>query len=302
MYPLIFSPFVKSALWGGERLAAEFGMENGAVAFLLSESKSGFTSVKNGSQKGKSLTEVYSEYKKDFFGEKFGADAQFPLKIKLIDAKDRLPICVSTRPRTVYIADAENDAQMICGFNADTTREEIEKRVNTNLLSSACLCANVKKGDMITIPAGTIHAIGRGILAFEIDCADEVCYAVTDYGRVDQNGKTLPVNPKKALEIMNFSKAPQFFSKIEDTMLFPFGTVADFGENDRYICSVVKLSGNMGIAEHDSFCSLIGVEGNLTLSYASGDMNITKGTSLLIPAGMNVKITGIGTFLCTRLK
>lgn len=303
MYPLLLEAPVKKTLWGGTRLTEEFSLESDSVtcgeAFMLSARQAEECTVKNGKFKGLTLDKVFKRFSDDF-GSKNASLHDFPVCIKLIDAKDNLPLTVSDRGCALYIADAAEDARIIYGFSRDLSDEEIRKRIKTNTLSAVCNYIKVNTGDMIPLPAGLFHAVGKGILAVAAEPADCRTYTVSDYGRADSAGEKAPLNIQKALEIIDLRAAPAVCGRIEDTMLYPFGTVTDLPVTEGFCCQLIKMDGNMGVFENESFVSMIILSGEVIMSYATGTTRLAKGDSVLLPAGTKVKLTGNADIICTH--
>ena len=87
-----------------------------------------------------------------------------------------------------YIMDCDEDAFVYCGFKEDITKEEIKTRIENHTITDVLNKIYVKKGDAIYIPAGTVHAIGSGILICEIQQSSNSTYRLYDYDRKDKDG------------------------------------------------------------------------------------------------------------------
>lgn len=141
----------------------------------------------------------------------------YPLLIKIIQANDKLSVQVHPNdelalklegPGNVgktecwYVLDAEPDSKLVYGIKKDASREELEKAINENRLESYLEYANVKKGDFIFIPAGTVHAIGGGLRLLEVQQSCDLTYRLYDWGRGREVHvqKSLDVISKKPLE------------------------------------------------------------------------------------------------------
>ena len=188
-YPLLLKPVIKDYLWGGTRLKTEFGFETdkeiAAEGWMLSCHKDGTNTVENGIYAGKPLDEVLSLW---------GYEEKFPILIKLIDAKDRLSVQVHPdntyaleneeeygKTEMWYVVDCEEGAQLIYGFNKKISRSEFEERIKNNTLDEVMNYVPVKKGDVFFIKAGTLHAIGKGILIAEIHFKRRKLFLIKGY-------------------------------------------------------------------------------------------------------------------------
>lgn len=126
----------------------------------------------------------------------------FPLLIKLIDAQDALSIQVHPNDKLAlerhnsygktemwYVIDSEKDAELCLGFNRPVTKEEYLRHVADGTLADILARMPVKPDNAYFIPAGAIHAIGKGILIAEIQQTSDITYRVFDWNRADKNGK-----------------------------------------------------------------------------------------------------------------
>lgn len=318
MYPLLLKAPVKDYLWGGTRLKDEFGLECdsdiAAEAWVLSCHQDGESIVKNGEFAGGTLHEVLNTWGKNAIGNKAAQFPYFPILIKLIDAKDRLSLHVHPddeyaiknegeygKTKMWYVVDCEEGAQLIYGFNQDIGRGEFLERINTNTLSPVCNYVPVKKGDVFFIDAGTLHAVGKGILIAEIQQNSNTTYRVSDYGRLDANGKPRTLHIKQAVEVTDTTAQKQPYGNAGDVTLYPFGTVRELAKCDYFISELITMDGNIGLYEDESFVSLLILSGEVTLSYQSGIMHLKKGDSVFIPAKQKVKISGKAEIIYTHL-
>ena len=236
MYPLLLKPAMKDYLWGGTKLKDEWGFETdkdiAAEAWLLSCHKDGNGVVMNGTLKGKTFSEVLSLWGKEALGERAEKFSDFPILIKFIDAKQSLSVQVHPddeyalknegefgKNEMWYIVDCEEGAELIYGFKENISKEEFERRIKDNTLPEVCNYVPVKKGDVFFIEAGTLHAIGAGILICEVQQNSNSTYRVWDFGRVGADGKPRELHIDKALEYENDSMP--ISASVEIKKVFP---------------------------------------------------------------------------------
>ena len=318
MYPLLLKPSVKDYLWGGTRLLDEFGFEGdvqkAAEAWVFSCHKNGESIIKNGGFAGKKLSEAVAAWGKQGIGEKAAEFPYFPLLIKLIDAKDSLSIQVHPdneyalknegefgKTEMWYIVDCEEGAQLIYGFNKEIGKEEFRRRIKDNTLTEVCNYVPVKKGDVFFIDAGTLHAIGKGILIAEIQQNSNSTYRVSDYGRVGADGKPRELHIDKAIDVTKTCPPEQKYGAVGEVTLYPFGTSRRLAECELFTTDLLKLNGTAGICEKNSFVSLLVLDGNAVLSYPSGTMRLKKGDSVFVPANFKVTLTGTADIICSHM-
>ncbi len=318
MYPLLLSAPIKDFLWGGRRLLDEYGFkadcEKAAEAWVLSCHKNGESIVKNGEFAGLPLSEVLEKWGERGIGKNAAAFPYFPLLIKLIDAKDRLSIQVHPddeyalknegeygKTEMWYVVDCDEGAGLVYGFNRNISREEFERRIKDNTLTEVCNVVPVKKGDVFFIEAGTLHAIGKGILIAEIQQNSNTTYRVSDYGRLGADGKPRPLHVQKALDVTKTTTPTREYGDVGELTLYPFGMVRSLAKCNLFTTDLLSLNGTAGLYEKDSFMSLLILEGEANLSYPLGNMKVKKGDSVLIPANMRVILSGTAEVVCTQV-
>jgi mannose-6-phosphate isomerase len=106
-----------------------------------------------------------------------------------------------------YVLEAERDAHLVLGWNRDTTRGEYLERVQRGGLDELLRRISVKPGDIFYLPAGTMHAIGGGIVLFEVQQASDLTYRIYDYDRTGPDGRKRPLHVEKAADVLNYHRA-----------------------------------------------------------------------------------------------
>ncbi len=318
MYPLLLKAPLKDYLWGGRRLIDEFHFDSdkdiAAEGWMLSCHKDGNSLVRNGKFAGMTLQEALETWGKAALGKKCENFSYFPILIKLIDAKDRLSVQVHPddeyalfhegeygKTEMWYVVDCEEGAQLIYGFNQNISRGEFLERINNNNLSPVCNYVPVKKGDVFFIEAGTMHAIGKGILIAEVQQNSNTTYRVSDYGRLGADGKPRQLHIKQAVEVTKTQKPTKPYGDVGDVTIYPFGTVRELASCDYFVTELINLNGNVGIYDNDSFISLLVLDGEASLSYTGGMMRLKKGDSVFLPAGLKISLCGTSEMLYTHM-
>lgn len=318
MYPLLLKAPLKDYLWGGRRLIDEYGFESesekAAEAWMLSCHKDGNSIIRNGEFAGQTLQYAVEAWGKKALGKKAADFTYFPILIKLIDAKDRLSVQVHPDDKYAlanegeygktemwYVVDCDEDAKLIYGFNQDISQGEFMERITSNNLSPVCNYVPVKKGDVFFIEAGTMHAIGKGILIAEVQQNSNTTYRVSDYGRLGADGKPRQLHIKQAVEVTKTTKPTRAYGNIGDVTLYPFGQVRELATCQYFTTSLINLDGNVGIYDNDSFVSLLILSGEVSVSYTGGMMKLKKGDSLFLPAGLKARLSGTAEILYTHM-
>lgn len=226
LYPLRLERKLDHRLWGGSRLAAWFGLPQ-PWPTDLAESWQVYAEnrVLNGPLAGRTLAAIARDYGPTLLGtlspRHYGHD--FPLLAKFIDANDRLSIQVHPddayahtveahtgfhgKTEAWYIIAAEPGAGLVYGLRRATTPAEFRQAVAEGCLEELIHIVPVQAGDVIFVPAGTLHAINAGILLFEIQQTSDLTYRVYDYGRRDGQGRLRELHLDKALAVLDFRPA-----------------------------------------------------------------------------------------------
>ncbi len=235
-YPLEFEFVVKDYLWGGTRLTkwSRPLPEAGCLAesWEVSAHPNGMSYVKNGALKGQALADVVARDPDGILGKKRRGDA-FPFLVKLIDAKQNLSIQVHPdntaaakldppslgKNELWYVVDAPENAHLICDLKAEVTPEDLRTAIAEGRCEDELLFVPVKKGQVVNIPAGTVHAITEGLLICEIQQNSDVTYRLYDYNRKDKNGQTRELHVEEAIEVIRFGAQEQHvFSGAKETL------------------------------------------------------------------------------------
>ena len=285
IHPL--QPYLRSDLWGGTRLFS-YGKESEAVRNAGCISESWELSFTKG---GEATLQDGTPLPAAFGAADFGARAErfpfFPVLTKFIDAKKNLSVQVHPSDEYAlknegqfgkcemwYILEAEEGAGLYLGFERETTAEEVRAAALDGTVEGLLHFQPVKPGEVYFIPPGTVHAIGAGVLLFEIQQNSTLTYRLYDYKRRDKDGNERPLHLEKGLLVTNFSPyKPQAISGDDPALI---GTCSYF-ETRLY---KPNFTNSIKFEIKDSFVGLTCVRGE-------GDVNgqkITRGESVFIPA------------------
>lgn len=304
------SPAFKDYLWGGTKLRDKYGFECDldpiAEAWVLSCHKDGNSIAADGEYKGKTLAEIIEIEGARILGARAQRFEQFPLLIKLIDAKGNLSIQVHPtdeyalkheneygKTEMWYVVDCEEGSFLYYGFNREITAEEYKIRIENNTILEVLNKVEVKIGDCFFIEAGTVHAIGAGLLIAEIQQNSNSTYRVYDFGRVGADGKPRELHIEKAMAVSSLkpATAPVLHEDgSADTLL---GTCDYFTVKKHRFESGIEIE-----VDDSSFCSLLCVDGSVSVENTA----LKAGESVFIPAGFgSVTVLGCGTVLESRV-
>ncbi|MBR1811409.1 MAG: class I mannose-6-phosphate isomerase [Clostridia bacterium] len=311
------TPALKSTLWGGQRLKALYGgadMENIAESWVLSCHQAGPSVVTCGEYAGKTLDAVIRENGKAALGAHCKTEA-FPVLIKFIDAADKLSVQVHPddtyarvhenefgKTECWYILDCDPGAELIFGMEKTLTKAQFRACIEEQTLLDAVRHVKVKKGDFAFIPAGTLHAIGKGILLAEVQQSSDTTYRVYDYGRL-QNGKPRQLHIKKAVDVTDLTPSDPSLTPCGETTVLDGYTKTLLADCPYFTLYKADVNGTYtDAADADSFVSVVVTDGSGVYTDADGSLALQKGDSLFIPAGKgDFTITGAVEILRTSI-
>ena len=307
MYPLKFQPIVKDKIWGGHKLQEIFGKQpdglpNIGESWELSGYPTDASVVANGYLAGKTLPELIEKYRGQLVGERvynrFGN--KFPLLFKLIDANDDLSIQVHPNDDTAgkrhqsfgktemwYVLHAEPEASLIIGFTKKCTKKQYLEALEKGEVETLLQKVPVQAGDVFFIPAGLVHAIGRGVMVAEIQESSDVTYRIYDYKRTDEKGNERELHTAEALDVINFSASKNPKSH------YTLTTNADpqlLVSCEYFTTNILELDKprRMQNVPDGTFVVYMCLEGRLEISGGTSNVLFSKGETVMIPAGMDV--------------
>ncbi len=284
-------PSFKDYIWGGNKLKTIYNKQTNisplAESWELSAHKDGQSTIIGGEYDGKTLSEYIRLAGKEVLGENCSKFEFFPMLIKFIDAKQ--PLSVQVHPddnyalknensygktEMWYVIDCEEGAYLYFGVNKNLSKQEFEDRINSNTITEALNKVEVKKGDVFFIEAGTIHAIGAGILICEVQQNSNLTYRVYDYDRKDANGNGRELHIEKAIEVSTLS--PTIKQEFKSNKLCE----CEYFSCDKYIITdSLKQT-----ADTASFVSLTVLSGAGVVENNYSSTSFCAGDSLFIPA------------------
>ena len=305
LYPLKFKPIFKEKIWGGNKLNTILRKDlpqNKKIgeSWEISGVKDNISVVSNGQLAGNNLQELIEIYMGDLVGdrvfEKF--EIEFPLLIKFIDANKVLSIQVHPddelarqrhnafgKTEMWYIIQADKNSDIITGFKQEINKEQYQKYFREGKLTQILNIENAEAGDVFFIPAGRVHATGKGILLAEIQQTSDITYRIYDWDRKDKNGNSRELHIELALDAIDFTtydnyKTPYNKTKNQSVSIAEckyFRTnILDFNNSIEKDYSLV-----------DSFIIIMCLKGTLLIHNMNNKEQVNPGETVLIPASLD---------------
>lgn len=301
MEPLFMIPIYKDYIWGGTKLKdylqKEVPFETVAEAWEVSTNVAGVSEVEIEKGTKTTLKELFDNTEKriEIFGTKTKDMERFPLLIKFIDAKDNLSVQV--HPDDAYALEHENDtgktemwyimecdenASIICGLKETVTQEQIPDMITNGKLQNYLNKVPICKGDVIYIPAGTVHAILKGTLICEIQQNSNLTYRVYDWDRVGKDGKPRELHIKKAMDVIKQDKRQNITSTNGQEDICKMVMDCNYFKVD-----VLNVTENyQAKSNKDTFEAYMVVEGKGKLETKGKEYDIKIGESFILPASL----------------
>ncbi|HOQ01449.1 MAG TPA: class I mannose-6-phosphate isomerase [Acetivibrio clariflavus] len=306
LYPYKMMPIYKDYIWGGHNLRKlEKPAPEGKVAesWELSAISGSESIIANGPLQGKTLTEAIKKYGKSVLGEKIASDktnSALPVLLKFIDASDRISIQVHPdddyalkhehgklgKTEMWYIIDAEPDATVIHGFIENHDKEKIRQAILDEKHDGLYREFKVKKGDVVFIPAGTVHALNGGVVIAEIQQHSDLTYRLFDYNRTDAAGNKRPLHINKALDVLNYNSRKALFHGI--SLPYEKAGIKYLAISDYFCVKLIESKGapvEMTTTE-ESFTAFMFIQGEAEIISNGEKVHAGALETVLIPAFM----------------
>lgn len=333
LYPLLFAPVFKARVWGGRRLEAWFpDLPEGPIgeAWILSDHPQGRTPVSNGPLRGETLESLGARFGERLLGAAAArspgaertpgatgagpasGDGGFPLLFKLIDASADLSVQVHPgdgdpglppgergKDEMWVVLGADPGARVVHGLQAGVDAAAFRRAVTEGRTMGALRQVEVRTGDVLHVPPGTVHALGAGLVVAEIQQSSDVVYRVHDYGRPGLDGRPRELHVEEALRVARLAPAPEVSHPV------PAATNRwlEVCRTPHFAVSLARCDGRwrQGAARL-SFEALIAVRGSGSLLWSGGRESLPAGRAALIPAAVgDYALDGSFDVLRTRL-
>lgn len=298
MQPMTFVPLLKRLRWGGRRLGTILGKSIGpesdfAESWEICDHGNDQSLVASGPYRGRALSQLVIECGRELLGRHAGL-VQFPLLLKFLDASDRLSVQVHPNDEQARLYDpaergkteawviiaAEPGSVVYSGLKSGVTQQQLSTHILNGTVEDCLHRVSVSPGDCLFIPAGTVHAIGEGILLAEVQQSSDLTFRLFDWNRVGADGKPRALHPEQSLACIDFDRGPVDPVKpeaagpgIERLVRCPYFNIVR-----RSIATSTRL------APTDHCRILMVLEGSLEFDTDDGRQALKTGETLLVPA------------------
>lgn len=302
--PLRFRPLIKQAIWGGRRLADALGKslgpdDNYAESWEIVDHGNDQSVVVDGPWQGKTLGELYRDETAWLMGDGWNdlptTPTTFPLLFKFLDCNRVLSVQVHPNDAQGSLLDppdlgkteawvilhSEPESVIYAGLKPGVNRAALASHIEAGTTEQALHSFHPQVGDCVFIPAGTVHALGGGLLVAEIQQSSNTTFRLFDWNRTDASGRSRPLHIKESLNVTDYDRGP-----VDAVVPVVDGNQEQLVDCDKFQLTRV-VGGEVAIGGDDR-CHLISIiEGNAKLLHPNGETTIGVGDTVLLPAAMN---------------
>ena len=299
-YPLRFRPVFKRTIWGGRRLAEQLGKPIGpesdfAESWEIVDHGEDQSVVDGGPLDGNTLQQLISKHGDWLLGSGFRGSA-FPLLLKYLDCNRVLSVQVHPddeygakmpqpdlgKTEAWYIVAADPDSLVYAGLQPSVDRASLQEAIAAGQAEQALHSFHPEPGDVIYIPAGTVHALGAGLLVAEIQQSSDTTFRLFDWNRVDARGKARPLHLDQGLEVADYDSGPVAPRRYEPTQSGWQAMVS----SDKFQLHLLAL-GSARFGGDGKFHLITVPQGNATLVCGEESILLQTGETVMLPAAID---------------
>lgn len=303
--PLRFEPVLKRTIWGGRKLGDVLGKPLGdhtdyAESWEIVDHGADQSRVVGGDLTGRTLGELFNEHPQWLLGQHAQTD-RFPLLLKYLDCNRVLSVQVHpddayglkmTEPdlgktEAWYIVSADPGSLIYAGLKQGVGPKEMRAAVEEGKTENVLHSFHPDPGDCVFIPAGTVHALGAGLLVCEIQQSSDTTFRLFDWNRVNDQGESRPLHIEPSLEVTDYQSGPVRPRRVQADRS-GWQTLVDC---DKFVFRSLSIGSE--ILGGDNRMHLITVPaGSATITHQQREYTMTQGQTILLPAAISqVEVT-----------
>lgn len=304
LYPILLEPNLHATVWGSNRLTPWKNLpeqDHIGESWEVSGVDSSPSVIANGTWAGYSLPDVIQKMPEAILGKAVAKkyDNRLPILVKFIDTSADLSVQVHPDNKMAlrehnkwgktemwYVIDAQEDAYIYAGFKEELSQEEYARKVADGSIVDALAKHLVHKGDVFYLPAGRVHAIGKGVLLAEVQQSSDVTYRIYDYGRMGLDGKPRELHTDLAAQALDYKVYPAYKNKYKDVI----DTANACLDTEHFTVRVVSIHEKIhrNMIKYDSFVIQTCTKGECKIRIRSthDEVRLQEGYSCLIPAAI----------------
>ena len=301
LYPLTFQPIFKERIWGGRTLEALYGKRLPpdvpiGESWEISDRPGDESIVANGPLAGRTLRWLMTNHRAELVGAAHPASGgRFPLLCKILDARDILSLQVHPRspalgePKTEmwHIVRADPGAQLYVGLKRGVSRGDFERELGAGTVEQCFHTIQVRAGDTMFLPSGRVHAIGAGLVIFEIQQNSDTTFRVFDWNRTGLDGKPRDLHVAESLQSIDFEDVEPSLAAGEPFTHGHFG-VRPVVRHALFDCDLVHAEMQDVMAFPERRLRVVAIVGGRVRASGGGVTEVLEaGQFCVIPAGLD---------------
>lgn len=299
LYPLRFRPIFRQYIWGGRRLGDVLGKPIGsqgvyAESWEIVDHGVDQSVVASGPLTGTTLGALVRQRGEELLGTA-AVPRQFPLLLKFLDAAKTLSVQVHPNDNQAsrldppdfgkteawVVLDAEPGATIYAGLKPGVDRAALAKAIQAGRCEECLHRFQPRVGDCVFIPAGTVHAVGQGLLVAELQQASDTTYRLFDWNRLDAEGNPRPLHIAEGLAVVDFVRGPVEPQEPQPT---DREDVVRLVGCDKFVVDRGCFSSSQAVGGDGRFHIVVVLQGAVTVAGDVGGVPLERGGSLLLPA------------------
>ena len=298
-YPLQFAPLIKQTLWGGRQLGDLLGKpigqeDNYAESWEVVDHGDDQSVVLDGPLAGETLSGLIDRDRRWVLGGDSDA-SQFPLLLKYLDCNRvlsvqvhpddaygaRMPVPDRGKTEAWYVVDTQPESLIYAGLKSGIDRDGLAQAVAAGQTDQVLHAFHPKPGDCVFIPAGTVHALGAGLVIAEIQQSSDTTFRLFDWNRVGPDGKSRPLHIEQSLDVTDYQRGP--------VNAISSDRAADGRQNlvrcDKFTLDALE-NGEADVGGDGKFCIITVPRGTAVLETPEQKLTLPRGGTVLLPAPM----------------
>lgn len=298
-YPLTFQPVIKRTIWGGRRLGDQLGKPIGpesdyAESWEIVDHGDDQSIVQDGPLAGQSLADVIAAHRSWLLGDG-GAAGSFPLLLKYLDCNRVLSVQVHPddaygsrltppdlgKTEAWYVVSSEPESLIYAGLKSGVDRAGLGEAIDAGQTEQVLHCFHPEPGEIVFIPAGTVHALGAGLVIAEIQQSSDTTFRLFDWNRLDAAGNSRPLHIEQSLAVTDYQSGPVGPIRCVDGQSGWQQMVAC----DKFVLRVLEM-GDGSVGGDGQFHIVTVPRGSATLDFDDEVMVMKAGTTVMLPAAM----------------
>ena len=301
LYPLRFHPILRRYLWGGRRLGEVLGKPIGeeadyAESWEICDRGDDQSIVANGPLAGQTLASLVRDRGEELLG-RHAPQPRFPLLFKFLDCRHKLSVQVHPNDEQAahltpadlgkteawYILDAEPGATMYAGLAEGTDRAALTEAIGKGDVAHHLHAIEPRAGDCVLIPAGTVHALGEGLLVAEIQQSSDTTYRLHDWDRVGPDGNPRALHIERSLATIDFSRGP---ARVTRSVAEHGKRVEPLVECDKFVLERWNIAPDTPrlFGGDDTARIVVSIDGVARITGGEGSEPLARGDVFLSPA------------------